>query len=595
MSVGPSLPENLRAAIHAVEVLPGVKVLSPWTWEASVDRWTILLRLTPQVVASRQIEASSIKVLSITNWYALVEKGYPRGTVEIRPAKDAGLHQTFPHQALNSIGKQEPPWRDGILCLTTDVHVLNRTGLDAEPFDTFHRLRWYVERALSWLTAAINGTLTTEGDPFEFPQLPFSESRLKHIAFQEDADSFLQWEKCQVWVGQVDLGCVSDNSNTLFVKSFRSLHGVLISTPIWGHALSQKKTYQMGAWIRLHKCPIIAPWQIPVSWGDLRQATADQQVDLDKLLRAAAGYLRDGKQHPLLVGFPVPGRVGAAVCQMQWLSLTLPVLSRGARTANGFRPNEQGYWHRDRTDLIADPRSLPWQTTENWSQHELTARGSLPAEISRLRVAVLGGGALGSPVAELLVRAGVNVVTVVDGDLFGAGNLVRHTLPVSDIRGFKAEALANRLNAVSAYADVRAISASFPSINEVAAENLQETDLILDCTGSDEVLYALAEYPWQTRKRFISFSLGLHARRLFCFTASAYQFPVAAFQRKIRPWLALQRDEFAGEELPREGVGCWHPVFPARIDDIWMFAGIAVKQIETIIVSGRSGPELTVY
>ncbi|MBL0240398.1 MAG: hypothetical protein IPQ00_07480 [Chloracidobacterium sp.] len=28
---------------------------------------------------------------------------------------------------------------------------------------------------------------------------------------------------------------------------------------------------------------------------------------------------------------------------------------------------------------------------------------------------------------------------------------------------------------------------------------------------------------------------------------------------------------------PREGVGCWHPVFPARADDIWMWGSIAIK------------------
>lgn len=51
----------------------------------------------------------------------------------------------------------------------------------------------------------------------------------------------------------------------------------------------------------------------------------------------------------------------------------------------------------------------------------------------------------------------------------------------------------------------------------------------------------------------------------------------------------------ADEEFPREGVGCWHPVFPARADDISMMAAVGVKYLESIVVTYPTEPTLTVF
>ena len=67
------------------------------------------------------------------------------------------------------------------------------------------------------------------------------------------------------------------------------------------------------------------------------------------------------------------------------------------------------------------------------------------------------------------------------------------------------------------------------------------------------------------------------------------------FSETLEPWLQREREESSGIELPREGIGCWHPVFPARADDIWMMAGIAAKYIESSVVIGVAEPTLTVF
>ena len=37
--------------------------------------------------------------------------------------------------------------------------------------------------------------------------------------------------------------------------------------------------------------------------------------------------------------------------------------------------------------------------------------------------------------------------------------------------------------------------------------------------------------------------------------------------------------------MPRNGIGCWHPTFPARSDDVWLAAATAVKAIENYIIT----------
>jgi hypothetical protein len=49
------------------------------------------------------------------------------------------------------------------------------------------------------------------------------------------------------------------------------------------------------------------------------------------------------------------------------------------------------------------------------------------------------------------------------------------------------------------------------------------------------------------------------------------------------------------EGLPREAVGCWHPVFPARADEIWLMSAAAIPMLESYVAHGLSKPTLIVF
>jgi molybdopterin/thiamine biosynthesis adenylyltransferase len=276
----------------------------------------------------------------------------------------------------------------------------------------------------------------------------------------------------------------------------------------------------------------------------------------------------------LLLGYPVPTRIGDSQLRLRWEACDLREAAAGARLPS----NEQ----RLKWANVYDRRALMRQV-----------RGQLSPELGNKSILLLGAGALGSSLAELLVRGGVNRLCIADGESVHLGNLVRHTLTVSDLGINKAIAVAARLNASSLDARVMA-SAQKLSSKTLSEFSEREPDIVLDATGSDQVLSDLAA--WQRPTLFLSVSLGLYARRIYLFAAQQAHFPVEVFHEQMQPWLKRDRDDTKDLPLPAtEGIGCWSPVFPARLDDISLLASAAVKWIEECVAQPPLAPRLTVF
>ena len=62
-------------------------------------------------------------------------------------------------------------------------------------------------------------------------------------------------------------------------------------------------------------------------------------------------------------------------------------------------------------------------------------------------------------------------------------------------------------------------------------------------------------------------------------------FNFSAFYDLIAPYLMSEKTLYNDYNLPRNGIGCWHPTFPGRSDDIWLAASTAAKAIENYIIT----------
>ena len=110
--------------------------------------------------------------------------------------------------------------------------------------------------------------------------------------------------------------------------------------------------------------------------------------------------------------------------------------------------------------------------------HEQLYRGQdLLAKLAALRVTLCGAGAIGSNLADNLVRQGVTHVRVIDHDRVEEHNVSTQLYGESDVGTWKVEALRNRL--------FRAAGIEIDAVRkELAAQNarqlLKDTDLIID-------------------------------------------------------------------------------------------------------------------
>lgn len=562
------------------------------TFHADVKQWGVMFSI--------RRDSGARFVGTTTRWCALIDATYPYGEVAIHPAAEGGITATFPHQSRNTPCRPPRTWRGGKLCLDSPFGGERRVTVARDPIgDADTRLRWHVERAQLWLQHAANDQLLAAHDPFELPARPPRTTVRKwgrhRVVHDETASSFDAWRGRDGSFGTVILGAVPDICNAIGTSRFADRANEVIRE--WAGRKLGNVDDVTGFWWLWPKPIVLQPWEAPATWGELRRVAKAQELDADAILRWLLSSLRGStKSNFLLLGYPIALRVGAPLTEVHWDALVLPHVPPAAgKPPRGFRPNPRGWWHRDRYETFADRLTLQYLPAENWSPGRLQARGRLPSAVRNLRVALLGVGALGSSLAEMLVRAGIGELALVDGDLLEAGNICRHTATLADVGSPKVQAVAERLRQLSPAVRVTEVLEPIGGTPKDVVEQLDEYDVILDCTSSDEALMLLAGAWWSIPRVFASFSMGYGGKRLFSFGVSGHRFPQDEFVRNVRPWLEHEAKTWAEGDEVLEGAGCWSPLFPARHDDLVLAAATCVKELETLIAKRPITPRFRVF
>jgi hypothetical protein len=102
------------------------------------------------------------------------------------------------------------------------------------------------------------------------------------------------------------------------------------------------------------------------------------------------------------------------------------------------------------------------------------------------RVLLIGCGSLGSPLAELLARAGVGHLDLVDAEEFDSPNVARHVLGLPSLKKSKAVELAARIQQLVPGCSVHGHPAE-ASGWLVSHFRPEEYDLVVECTGESSV------------------------------------------------------------------------------------------------------------
>lgn len=574
------------AALNALRGAKELKVLGSPSWFGADNCWAFPAEIEARV-SSPHIPPSS-------RWFITLSNRYPSGEVRFFPAKEGGIACTFPHQALNLPGPVSIPWRKGKLCLESQVRSLGGYGFTEEPHgDAELRMLWYAERSSLWLKAAAEGTLLKPGDPFELPEYPDPTSSSTRVVHDEGPSFMAAWMGTTESMGRILYASWAAPKGTVAVYRYETFGGRTIRDGSWRYKAPETDIKE-GVWWLWPESIIIEPWQAPITWGDLREVGAKVGVDLNVGLQTIISRVSSKVERLiLLLGFPIPRKVGEAYSEIHWNAIDLPVLRPGQDKAlRGFRKNAMGLKRKFQLDLAND-REIPYLITKNWHPDRLGIRGRFGEKFRSAAIGILGVGSLGSAIAEILVRGGVKHLVLVDGESIEIGNLSRHVLTLHDLSKNKAKAVAERLQSISPYLSVVALDSKFPSAGSM--QMMENIDILIDCTASDGLLDSLASVWFRIPKLFVSLSLGFRARRLFCFTAHGNAFPAAQFRDQILPVMEKEKVAFAGDEEVFEGAGCWSPLFPARFDDVLLAAAMAVKEIESRAAAPPQPPLLVIY
>lgn len=557
------LPENLSTGLAALEYLPDVQQQGAPSRKGDV--WWIPIEVNHET-GTQEVPAS-------TPWMLVVSHRYPQGTLKFCPMVQGGITDTFPHQQANDL-QLKKPFRAGAPCLTYQQVSLKKFGKEREPSDAYHRLHWNASRLSEWVHHARSGTLLQCGEPFEHPDA--REILNFQLGYLETPEDLPFWTAQAGQHGVVHFKRHPGRFATYYPTDHR-LTDAVIKEHSWGTLVQGSHESKPGIWLMLHHIPLIGTWGFPRTWGELRQVLREQHLDLDLILRQNVESWRDGHSHVLMLGYPIPETMGQDGTRVHWQGVLVPPVTR-SEYLPGFRMTPEGRWRHDRSHVFADHKVLEVMKSSNHHQQELGSRGLIAPDLRSLKVVVVGAGALGATIAEHLARIGMEQLTVMDVDLLHHGNLVRHPLTLKEVGESKALALVRKLNQVGPHVKAVGINGTFPPRNPTMLKHVLEADVLLDTTGSDRVIEQMGEFRFPRSTALISVSLGWKARSLYAHAERGTRLKVERFYDHISSEVDKDRSSDP-EEAPREGIGCWHPVFPALHTDVQLLAAVAVKFI----------------
>lgn len=133
-----------------------------------------------------------------------------------------------------------------------------------------------------------------------------------------------------------------------------------------------------------------------------------------------------------------------------------------------------------------NPHDLRAAEAAHEGEATLFLRAGLDADVlADQRIAIVGVGAVGCQVAEMLVRSGAGELTLVDGDLIRPGNCIRHVASLRDVGRPKVDAVRDHLVRTELIHPTCVTTDTSPLRSaERTEELLTGHDLVIDCSAN---------------------------------------------------------------------------------------------------------------
>ena len=137
-------------------------------------------------------------------------------------------------------------------------------------------------------------------------------------------------------------------------------------------------------------------------------------------------------------------------------------------------------------------------------------------KISISKVFIIGAGGLGCPIADLLCRAGVGEIGIIDNDKVSLSNINRQTLfNTTDINKFKVEVIKKKLKKINPLVKINIFK---KKINEKNINRLiSKYQIIVDASDNFNTKFLLNERSIKLRKKLIVGAISKFDGHIFVF------------------------------------------------------------------------------
>lgn len=557
----PSL--TLKKARRALDNFEEIKIISDMTFLDKFECWHIKFNLI------LNLKCNITNFPENSDWHLFLQDKEDYATIKFNPDKFNGLKTTYEHQYFNVETPND--WMTGYPCLEDFEHSLGKDSFTAQPVKLNERLHWYIKRLIEWCHRASEKKLIMPGENFEIPIFHSLTEIAGNLIIKESKADFRNlWLSCGNTSGTAILNFLDNN---FFLIRMSNLKGEVIKNCIDEASIdfiSNRFIKLPAIWIKLKNVPVVENWRVPTTWLELEEIALQEEVNLPLIVGQAYHLLKKGLPIPIIVLFPIPEKFNERNEIMHIQSFRLPPMTKLAPSLK----KEKGKDNKIKS-LLAGMRklNLNWMKTENWDWKESSGRGQLNF-LSGKRILLIGVGALGGFLSENLIRGGVKDLTLVDNDILKFGNLTRHILTARSIDKSKSIEVMNYLKQFTIDAKIQAYNQTSESFSK--EYSLEDFDLVIDTTGSDMVLKEISSFE---KVNFFSTSIGFKAENLYLIYNSG-RLDLDAAYGVFRDSIEKDKEKAKKEGFPMESIGCWHPVFPADISDIFLAVSLSIKWLE---------------
>ena len=328
----------------------------------------------------------------------------------------------------------------------------------------------------------------------------------------------------------------------------------------------------IGLWAYIKKAPVIQRRETVQTWDDLLNILSeaqtkfiyDQQAEMRKHTGVNGGFF-------LALGYDIPADQGT---EIHWENIFIPFNKFPFTTVkeNGkYYPSDLGF-------------TVNWSKTLNASYGRVFGRGKLVDEICNSKILVIGTGAIGSNLVDLLVRGGVRTLDFHDSEQIEPGNICRGRFSFTETDNYKVGTIYYESIRINPYVEIdlgfsiKAIRKNHKDYKD-AHKKLSAYDYIFDCSTDKYLSLMLDEM--QLPGCLINLSISDEARQMAVITGTGNIHKIKnSFYNRISNGIT-KKPFFVAQ-------GCWHPTFKASMSDISLLVSYAVSEINLRLENGAT-------